>query len=217
VIEGEGAAATNFIVDHHDQRHTYPGPEGTLTVRGFSRMSGGWASLLSTRRSPAGAYVAEYRFAVSAVMEAELWVHEQGRLWSSPFCWRIDQGVWQRAGTELPMLNGAALSPDGPTFAWCLLGRVVLRPGEHRMLIKVAESRANGHFLLSQDCFMFVPGLPSAEVMAATAEGDGVLARLRCGSGEVLATQLLLGDRLSRSTPAYDPEAERFMLNLLSY
>jgi hypothetical protein len=37
------------------------------------------------------------------------------------------------------------------------------------------------------------------------------------GDGEVLVTQFLPAGRLSRKSPAYDPVAERLMLNLLGY
>jgi hypothetical protein len=150
-------------------------------------------------------------------MNGAVWVFEQGRPWASPFAWRIDGGPWQTAGIDIPMEYQENMAFDGPTFAWARLGETRITQGKHTLELRVTTPKQNGVFLLSQDCFMIAPVQPPAEILAKSGDGGAVLARARFGSGRLLITQLLLAERLRSGSIAYDPVAEKFMLNLMSY
>ena len=157
VIEGESAAETSYAVDHHDPLFTEQKGDD-LVQRTFASLNGGTASLLSTTRKPdGGAYQARYAFRAPAPLGGTMWVYEQGRLWASPFAWRMDGGEWQNVSIYPEMFRGAHLAEDGPTFMWCRVGRVSVDAGEHTLGIRVTEPKENGHYLLSQDRFVVVP------------------------------------------------------------
>ena len=83
--------------------------------------------------------------------------------------------------------------------------------------LTVTDPKDNGHYLLSQDCFMFVPARPPAQVLVETGFQQPLLARMTTadGKGKLIVTQLLFGRRLPHNSPSYDPAAERFFIRLL--
>jgi len=164
VIEGEQAVQCSFIVDSHEPLHTVQS-NGVLQAQSFPEMSGTGASLICTRTRPAGSYDAVYEFELGAALEGDLWVFEQGRNWASPFLWRIDGGPWQAASTELPML-GQVDFINGPSFCWCRLAGLSLSGGRHTLEVRVSEPKADGLFLLSQDCFVIAPRVSGGAVPA---------------------------------------------------
>ncbi len=216
IIEGESPAETNFAAGHPDP-YFLREKDGRLAPLPFRGLRGGKCSLLCAREKPARDYFAVYEFeCAKAVREGFVWVFEQGRAWASPFRWRIDDGPWRSAGMDIPMRGQTAVSDAGTTFAWSRLGKADLTPGRHRLEIRVNEAKKNGDYLLAQDCFIIAPQ-PGETLAVSGDEKKPVLARLKIGRGELLITQLLIADRLPASSSAYDPLAERFFLNLLSY
>ncbi len=160
VIEGESAEQSNFVVESRDSLHTEL-DGGVLKARLFSELSNGRAGLLITKTKPAEeGYVASYNFEAPEEMDGSLWVFEQGRQWASPFSWRIDDGSWEDISTEL-LMQGRHNLKDGPQFAWGQLGKIHFSSGTHKLEIRVTESKENGQYLLSQDCFVIVPKKPS--------------------------------------------------------
>lgn len=216
VIEGEHPSESSFVVDLHDPYHTVQSEED-LQVCELLRTRGSRPGLLCTNTPPDDAYTAAYEFEATEEMDAMLWVFEQGRSWASPFDWRIDEGSWQRAGTDLPMLDWTRVSSQGTTFAWSRLGGVKVSRGMHRLHIKVTQPKQNGRYLLSQDCFMLAPRAAPAQVVARSGDGQPVVVHISFDEGEMLITQLLLAERLLPASDTYDPVAERFMLNLIAY
>lgn len=155
-IEGQHAEESNFVMEHHDPLFTEETDDG-LARRAFDSLSGGEASLLTTKKKPKASYDARYRFECPADISGMLWVHEQGRAWASPYSWHIDDGDWHDISTCPEMFRGAELADGGPTFAWTRVGRLSVEAGLHTLSIRVTEPREDGHFLLSQDRFVLVP------------------------------------------------------------
>ncbi|MBD3242649.1 MAG: hypothetical protein GF331_18810 [Chitinivibrionales bacterium] len=220
VIESENVVASSFVVDHLDPLHVER-RDGKLVAREFPLLRNGRTSLLSTRKAPDGGYRESYAFEVSKAVDGQLWTFEQGRVWASPFKWRIDGGGWTEVSTAVAMRELLSVGPDGsnaPSFGWSMLGSVQLAPGKHTLEVQVTEPKANGHYLLSQDCFLVTPRPSGGEVLARDAGRKPVLARFAAGNGgELVVCQVLLSDRILKTSESYDPLAERFFLNLVSY
>ncbi len=159
VIEGENTEKTNFILDYHDPLHAEYQDGGELLPRTFDGFSQKQASLLCSTRKPDEAYYAQYRFRLEKPVQGRLWVFEQGRMWASPFQWRIDDGAWQLQSSDVSFsdMKGKSQMFGGPAFAWTSLGSLNLQTGEHRLEVQVTDPKDNGQYLLSQDCFVIIP------------------------------------------------------------
>lgn len=165
LIEGEKPAECTYVVDHADPLFTEQ-KDGRLVARTFDGWHGKAAGLLCTGVRPSEPYRAAYEFSSGRHSASYvLWVFEQGRAWASPFRWRVDSTEWRTVSTQIHMHNLTGIAGNGPTFCWSRLGEVSVTPGNHRLEIEVTEPRANGIFLLSHDCFVFVPKSGRVDVL----------------------------------------------------
>ena len=219
IIDNEDVITSNFPVDYHDPYFTRKsGAE--ISQRNFPLLRGSMASLLCTTKDPEGFYEASYEFSIKDPINGILWVFEQGREWSSPFDWSVDKGPWNNAPVTISMENSSkigAVGEFGPLFAWSKLGTISLAPGQHLLNIRINKPKHNGQYLLSQDCFFIVPQGNAGEFLAYSGNRNPLLARVRVGTGELIISQVLIADRLCKSSKIYDPFAEKFFMNLLAY
>jgi acetyl esterase/lipase len=159
VIDAENAEHSSFILDYYDPLHAEYKEDGILSPRSFDGFSGKKASLLCTTKKPDKSYSEQYRFRLDKPIKGGLWVFEQGRMWASPFQWRINDGKWNRKGANVSLedIRGKARMLNGPTFGWTFLDSLHLQAGEHQLEVQVKNPKDNGLYLLSQDCFVIVP------------------------------------------------------------
>lgn len=167
-------------------------------------------------RQAIGAYEIQLSFESDRDMKVDLWAFEQGRAWASPYSWRIDDGRWTDVGTDAPMQQLTHLS-DGPNFAWSPAGAATVNKGDHVLEVRVSKPKENGHYLLSQDCFMFVPRAADPEVLLRSGDKGALIVRLPTGDAELILCQVMMAGRLKRDSANYDPAMERLFLNLLAF
>ncbi|NRA40222.1 MAG: hypothetical protein HRU15_18900 [Planctomycetes bacterium] len=222
IIESEGVASSSFVVDHQDDFFTEM-IDDKVTQKNFKYQRGGSATLLSTMKAPENEY---YEIALKFTTEKDLesgnmWVFEQGRRWASAFEWQIDSAGWHEVGSEIPMQLWSKVGDKGaPTFAWSPIGIVgKLAAGDHLLKIRCNKAKAdNGHYLLSQDCFMIIPGLAQSETLIKSGDHNKpLLMRSKVGKSEILLTSLIMASRVNRTLPDYDPAMERLLFNLMAF
>ncbi|NRA36556.1 MAG: hypothetical protein HRU15_00305 [Planctomycetes bacterium] len=222
VIESENVASSTYVADHNDNFFTEM-KDGAVAQKLFPYQRGRSAALLSTMKAPKNDY---YEIALNFTTKKDMqsgnmWVFEQGRRWASAFEWQIDDGGWNEVGTDVSMQLWSAVGGKGsPTFAWSPIGLVgTLTAGDHVLKIRCNKAKAeNGHYLLSQDCFMIIPGVPESEVLLKSGDhGKPLLMRTAAGGSEILISSLIMASRLNRNLPDYDPALERLLFNLMAF
>jgi acetyl esterase/lipase len=166
-IDAGKPTTTDFIVGLPDPLFTQQTDQG-LCTRAFDALEGRAISLLCTNASPPDAYTATYSFELGEAFRGTLWVYEQGRLWASPFEWRIDNGPWHAVNIHGEMFRGGELADNGPTFSWCRAGKTEIGAGTHTLSVRVITPKEDGSYLLAQDRFVFVPlDAPSGDYLEA--------------------------------------------------
>lgn len=151
IITCRAPCSSSFEVALHDPLFTCR--RGTsLSPRTFAMLQGDGSGLLLSDTH--GEYRAAWEFATARAVEGSLWVFEQGRPWSSPFCWRIDDAHWALADAKLPLHATEKGGSDGPTFGWCRLGECRVAPGRHRLEVMIRERSNDGPLRVWFDRFV---------------------------------------------------------------